>query len=1288
MRNKEHIFKPYSFNRRTRLFFAAIMINFKKAYNLKIISLIVAGLFLLNSTAYGIDLSEKSHLRNHLLSNSKKGEERLKDSLVEVLDLKGLTSENVSLRIYQELKSNGKLSDKNSIEQAIQRLNFEKRKELFLMLDKELVKKGFMGIAVQKRYNFLQLLASEENIKLISFSSYIEEDLKEKIYKMKDRDDFSSISKYILLNAIRRGEDLFAEFEELPGMPKVLVISSFENKELKPGSFLAPPLGAYHLKSYLRFFGVKVDVYDPNMVGSMEQVKAELRKLIIESNYQIIGSSIYQPTLAFDREIAEYLHSQFPDSLFIAGGEAADFNYFRLINESIYDATILGFGEYQLLDIAVNYTNKANFFNQIQKIKNLRLRHPAPGKAVILTELLSEYSKEDYEVLAMSFNFKDIPFEDYWHIMEEHLEGTSLAKMKDLDAIYAVRLITSSHCPMGCSFCTSTNFLDHSVGRRKQRLRILSAEQIVKQLELIGIHHPNARTIFFNDDDFLIERQRLIELCDLIEKRFGNSRFKFIVLGRVDKIDMELLSRMKRVGFIQFNYGVEHFSDKVLEHMNKKVKAKEIVEGIRMTLKAGIMPLMNLILFYPTATMEDVKITIDQSVELVREGAGLSYWPMVEAFEGATITEKARKGEFKIEHFEDWKNDFIVPQDSKTKDICIAALRKKSQVVKEIKEKYSLAPEEKLPHVVDVLCFFLSVYQEAGYDCGLILKAIDEQMNNSVFHEILNSIESNKIFSIDSLLDGLPASDRKALFEKLAAYEQKTPKVLWKIRTAAYAHAVAQSLGQEQVSQAALDRTFEYILKLIKDVIGAMANPKQVTIADYNLSIPKVLQKGDWLLVESPIRVEIESQISDLLIISLMDPEISHVLNLSVDIDGLLPVRVAIRRTDKLTIQILSKDLNLYKEIQSLDQLFGDWSDLNKHPLRLMEGAIVASGVIPLSSKDQREFSLQDILRKLGGGIEIVTEVQGIPQHSGLGVSSVLGGSLICALRRFSSQEKMTQTIHEEEVEAAVAQGIFLEQLIGVGGGYQDFFGMVPGFKEIRAKKAENALREIAPGDIVPTFQSLNLKESTLHNLKAGMVLWDQGAHIPVADSLRIIVMNFLLGRDQKARENWKGLYSGMTEAIRVADIKRIGELQNKSFENRRDITGKAWPESLDLYVRRIEEELTKHFGVDYYGSNNSGARPGAARVAYINPGRRAEFEHVALRIAKDIQKEILVQADGKGWSNVNFEEPKVYNFEVNDSGLKVSIHPSLSWIDITQFPGAKLSSDVVSESSLIRSQI
>ena len=51
------------------MFFAQIMIKFKKPYNLKIISILLAGVFLLNSTLYAIDLPKKAHLRKPLMAS-------------------------------------------------------------------------------------------------------------------------------------------------------------------------------------------------------------------------------------------------------------------------------------------------------------------------------------------------------------------------------------------------------------------------------------------------------------------------------------------------------------------------------------------------------------------------------------------------------------------------------------------------------------------------------------------------------------------------------------------------------------------------------------------------------------------------------------------------------------------------------------------------------------------------------------------------------------------------------------------------------------------------------------------------------------------------------------------------------------------------------------------------------------------------------------------------------------------------------------------------------------------
>jgi len=51
------------------------MINFKKTYNLKILSVFIAGVFLFTNTTYAIDLPRKSHLRAPL--NTQKIKERL-----------------------------------------------------------------------------------------------------------------------------------------------------------------------------------------------------------------------------------------------------------------------------------------------------------------------------------------------------------------------------------------------------------------------------------------------------------------------------------------------------------------------------------------------------------------------------------------------------------------------------------------------------------------------------------------------------------------------------------------------------------------------------------------------------------------------------------------------------------------------------------------------------------------------------------------------------------------------------------------------------------------------------------------------------------------------------------------------------------------------------------------------------------------------------------------------------------------------------------------------------------
>ncbi len=78
------------------------MIKFKKLFSIKVASVIVAATFLLDSIAFGIDLSNKAHLRTPSMGDNQKGRNRLKEGLDVILNLDGVVAEKEIQKILQE----------------------------------------------------------------------------------------------------------------------------------------------------------------------------------------------------------------------------------------------------------------------------------------------------------------------------------------------------------------------------------------------------------------------------------------------------------------------------------------------------------------------------------------------------------------------------------------------------------------------------------------------------------------------------------------------------------------------------------------------------------------------------------------------------------------------------------------------------------------------------------------------------------------------------------------------------------------------------------------------------------------------------------------------------------------------------------------------------------------------------------------------------------------------------------------------------------------------------------
>ena len=124
---------------------------------------------------------------------------------------------------------------------------------------------------------------------------------------------------------------------------------------------------------------------------------------------------------------------------------------------------------------------------------------------------------------------------------------------------------------------------------------------------------------------------------------------------------------------------------------------------------------------------------------------------------------------------------------------------------------------------------------------------------------------------------------------------------------------------------------------------------------------------------------------------------------------------------------------------------------------------MIACGIIPV----KEEADLQEILKRMGGGIYLSTQVYGVPKGSGLGTSSILSGACVKGIFEFLGQERTDAEIYD------VVLG--MEQIMSTGGGWQDQVGGVtPGIKFITTKPAIDQKIQVEHVELEPeTLQEL-----------------------------------------------------------------------------------------------------------------------------------------------------------------------------------------------------------------------
>jgi radical SAM superfamily enzyme YgiQ (UPF0313 family) len=307
-------------------------------------------------------------------------------------------------------------------------------------------------------------------------------------------------------------------------------------------------------------------------------------------------------------------------------GSHATYFHRQLLQEHPYvDAIIRGEFELTIRDTALALQNG----KPLSEVAGLTFREGSEIRA-------TPDRPFDIDLDAWPYPARDIvPMEKYQTAQYQGRKGTFM--------------LSSRGCPYRCTFCLWPGTM---VGRD---FRARKPESVVGEMEHLVRDH-GVDDIYFDDDTMTIDRERMLEICRLIQER--ELKVHWISMGRVDTVDEEMLREMRQAGCDNVYLGVESGSPEMLKRLKKGIQLNQVEQAFRAARKAGIKTQAFFMLGGPGETKDTLKETIEFAIRLDPDNAQFAAavpYPGTEMYE-----ESVRKGYLKARTWEDYAARDIV----------------------------------------------------------------------------------------------------------------------------------------------------------------------------------------------------------------------------------------------------------------------------------------------------------------------------------------------------------------------------------------------------------------------------------------------------------------------------------------------------------------------------------------------------------------------------------------------------------------------------------------------------
>ena len=338
---------------------------------------------------------------------------------------------------------------------------------------------------------------------------------------------------------------------------KVLLINPGrqENEILQEVEKL-PPLGLAYLAAVLERDGIETDIHDNYLLQWHNDKVAGLA-----SSYDVVGITGLTSTSLMAIDLAQRLKDKF----LICGGPHA--TLFPEQMKQYFNAVVKGEGERIITEIVIN--KKEGVFDGI-KIDNLD-ELPLPTRHKLPLEL--------------------------YPMKNEFLKA---------NRVFSVN--TSRGCPYLCSFCSVKTIWGRTY-------RSFSPKRIAEEIKYL-IDNYQANGIYFREDNFTFDRNRVVNICKLIK----DWKVEWLCESRVEHLDDELVKVMQEAGCRGIWFGTESGNNRVLKMLHKGVDKEKAIIAFHLCRKYGIKTGASFMLGLPSETRKEMYETLNFAHKLD------SYW--------------------------------------------------------------------------------------------------------------------------------------------------------------------------------------------------------------------------------------------------------------------------------------------------------------------------------------------------------------------------------------------------------------------------------------------------------------------------------------------------------------------------------------------------------------------------------------------------------------------------------------------------------------------------------------